>query len=59
MSAFEPAHEYETVNVLRKGGAAKVELNRPDTMNAWNRQFGIDLLAAIEVAGAPTTTSAP
>jgi 2-(1,2-epoxy-1,2-dihydrophenyl)acetyl-CoA isomerase len=52
MSAFEPAHEYETVNVLRKGGAAKVELNRPDTMNAWNRQFGVDLLAAIEsVAG--------
>jgi len=52
MSAFEQAHEYETVNVMRKGGAAKVELNRPDTMNAWNRQFGIDLLAAIEsVAG--------
>src|SRR3954468_5112490 len=48
MSAFEPAHPYETVNVLRKGGAAKVELNRPETMNAWNRQFGVDLLAAIE-----------
>jgi 2-(1,2-epoxy-1,2-dihydrophenyl)acetyl-CoA isomerase len=50
MSAFELVHDYETVNVLRKGGAAKVELNRPDTMNAWNRQFGIDLLAAIESA---------
>src|ERR671935_2158914 len=50
MSAFEPAHSYDTVNVLRKGGAAKVELNRPDTMNAWNRQFGVDLLAAIEAA---------
>src|SRR6266545_8078513 len=52
MSAFEPAHSYDTVNVLRKGGAAKVELNRPETMNAWNRQFGIDLLAAIEAVAA-------
>src|SRR5882724_1728959 len=52
MSAFEPAHSYETVNILRKGGAAKVELNRPETMNAWNRQFGIDLLAAIESVAA-------
>jgi 2-(1,2-epoxy-1,2-dihydrophenyl)acetyl-CoA isomerase len=52
MSDFEQAHSYETVNVLRKGGAAKIELNRPDTMNAWNRQFGIDLLAAIESVAA-------
>ena len=52
MSAFEPAHSYDTVNLLRKGPAAKVELNRPDTMNAWNRQFGIDLLAAIEAVAA-------
>jgi len=52
MTDFEPAIEYETVRVLRRGGAAKVELNRPETMNAWNRQFGVDLLAAIEaVAG--------
>jgi 2-(1,2-epoxy-1,2-dihydrophenyl)acetyl-CoA isomerase len=52
MTDFELAHAYDTVNVLRKGGAAKVELNRPETMNAWNRQFGVDLLAAIEsVAG--------
>ena len=29
MNAFEPAHEYETVNVLRRGGAAKVELTGP------------------------------
>ena len=48
MTDFELAHAYDTVNLLRKGGAAKVELNRPDTMNAWNRQFGVDLLAAIE-----------
>jgi 2-(1,2-epoxy-1,2-dihydrophenyl)acetyl-CoA isomerase len=42
----------ETVNVHRRGGAAIIELNRPEVMNAWNRQFGLDLLAAIEeVAG--------
>jgi 2-(1,2-epoxy-1,2-dihydrophenyl)acetyl-CoA isomerase len=52
MPSFEIAHEYATVNLLRKGGAAKIELNRPETMNAWNRQFGVDLLAAVEsVAG--------
>src|SRR4051795_9161165 len=52
MRNSEPAHQYDTVNILRKGGAAKVELNRPETMNAWNRQFGVDLLAAIEAAAA-------
>jgi 2-(1,2-epoxy-1,2-dihydrophenyl)acetyl-CoA isomerase len=39
--------EYETVNVHRDGAAATVELNRPDTLNAWNGQLGDDLLAAI------------
>jgi len=48
MSEFTLAHEYETVRLLRRGGAAKVELNRPETMNAWNRQFGVDLLAAVQ-----------
>lgn len=48
MSEFELAHEYETVNLWRRGGAAKIELNRPDTMNAWNRQFGLDLLEAVQ-----------
>lgn len=50
MSDYELAHEYETVNVWRTGGAVKIELNRPDVMNAWNRQFGEDLLAAVEAA---------
>jgi 2-(1,2-epoxy-1,2-dihydrophenyl)acetyl-CoA isomerase len=52
MSDFELATEYETVNLWRDGAAAKVELNRPDALNAWNRQLGLDLLSAIEaVAG--------
>ncbi|HTX46170.1 MAG TPA: enoyl-CoA hydratase-related protein [Solirubrobacteraceae bacterium] len=47
MPNYEPAHSYETVTLLRDGGAARIELNRPETMNAWNRQFGEDLLDAI------------
>ncbi len=44
--------DYETVNVHRRGGAATIELNRPDRLNAWNGQFGKDLRAAVEeVAG--------
>ena len=39
--------QLETVNVRYAGGAATVELNRPETLNAWNAQFGSDLLAAI------------
>jgi 2-(1,2-epoxy-1,2-dihydrophenyl)acetyl-CoA isomerase len=39
---------YETIDVLRDGAAATVLLNRPETMNAWNKQFGLDLRAAIE-----------
>ncbi|MEJ7784725.1 MAG: enoyl-CoA hydratase-related protein [Solirubrobacteraceae bacterium] len=43
---------FETVNIHRRGGAAVIELNRPEAMNAWNYEFGVDLLAAVEqVAG--------
>lgn len=42
----------ETVNVQRRGGAAIIELNRPEVMNAWDRQFGEDLLAAVREVGA-------
>jgi 2-(1,2-epoxy-1,2-dihydrophenyl)acetyl-CoA isomerase len=39
--------QYETINLYRRGPGAKVELNRPERMNAWSRQFSADLLAAI------------
>jgi 2-(1,2-epoxy-1,2-dihydrophenyl)acetyl-CoA isomerase len=39
--------ELETVNVEIGDGAATIELDRPDTLNAWNAQFGADLLAAV------------
>ena len=46
--------EYETVNVYRRGPGAKLELNRPERLNAWNNQFSLDLLAAIrEVSDDP------
>jgi 2-(1,2-epoxy-1,2-dihydrophenyl)acetyl-CoA isomerase len=52
MPNYEVAHSYETVNLLRDGAAVRVELNRPETMNAWNKQFGRDLLDAVRaVAG--------
>jgi 2-(1,2-epoxy-1,2-dihydrophenyl)acetyl-CoA isomerase len=45
---FELYRQYETVNVYRRGPGAKVELNRPDRLNAWSNQFAVDLLAAVK-----------
>jgi 2-(1,2-epoxy-1,2-dihydrophenyl)acetyl-CoA isomerase len=39
--------QYETVNLYRRGSGAKIELNRPDRLNAWTNQFSLDLLDAI------------
>ena len=39
--------DLETVNLRRDGAAATIELNRPETLNAWNAQLGHDLLAAV------------
>ena len=49
MDDYELAHEYETVNVYRRGGAAKIELNRPETRNAWNKQFAMDVVGALSL----------
>jgi 2-(1,2-epoxy-1,2-dihydrophenyl)acetyl-CoA isomerase len=46
----EPHTELETVNVRLSDGAATIELNRPGALNAWNAQFGRDLLAALQGA---------
>ena len=43
----DPAPQLQTVNVQREGAVAKVELNRPEALNAWNPQLGDDLLAAL------------
>src|SRR5216683_3126050 len=47
VSDDELYRQYETVNLYRRGPGAKVELNRPERMNAWSNQFSLDLLAAI------------
>ncbi len=46
----EPNIELETVNVRLAEGALTVELNRPETLNAWNVQLGADLLRALRYA---------
>ena len=40
-----PSHE--TVDLRIDDGAATILLNRPDALNAWNEQFGRDLLDAV------------
>jgi len=44
--------QLETVNVRLEDGAATIELNRPQALNAWNAQLGADLLAALRSAAA-------
>lgn len=52
MIADEPARRYETVNLYRNGAAAAIELNRPARLNAWDAQFGADLLDAVRTVAA-------
>jgi 2-(1,2-epoxy-1,2-dihydrophenyl)acetyl-CoA isomerase len=40
----------ETVTLERRDGALRITLNRPDMMNAWDKQLGLDLLAAVREA---------
>jgi 2-(1,2-epoxy-1,2-dihydrophenyl)acetyl-CoA isomerase len=42
----------DTVTLDRRGAELRITLNRPDAMNAWDKQLGTDLLAAVEEAAA-------
>jgi 2-(1,2-epoxy-1,2-dihydrophenyl)acetyl-CoA isomerase len=45
----ESPTQLETVNLhLADDGVATIELNRPQALNAWNKQFALDLLAALD-----------
>jgi 2-(1,2-epoxy-1,2-dihydrophenyl)acetyl-CoA isomerase len=44
--------DYETLMVERRGGELRITLDRPETMNAWNTQFGDELRAVVEQASA-------
>jgi 2-(1,2-epoxy-1,2-dihydrophenyl)acetyl-CoA isomerase len=41
------ARHYETVDLYRDGGAAKIVLNRPQRMNAWSNGLSEDLLTVL------------
>jgi 2-(1,2-epoxy-1,2-dihydrophenyl)acetyl-CoA isomerase len=58
MSDYELVHAYDTVNLHRAGAVARIELNRPEKMNAWDTRLGLDLRAAIERVGADTDVRA-
>ena len=47
MSEPEPHTQLKTVSVSLTEGAATIELNRPEALNAWNKQLGVDLLAVL------------
>ena len=37
---------YETLELERRGAAAIIRLNRPEALNAWNHELGVELLDA-------------
>jgi 2-(1,2-epoxy-1,2-dihydrophenyl)acetyl-CoA isomerase len=40
---FELDKDLDSIRLYRRGPAAKLELNRPDTLNAWNQNLGLAL----------------
>ena len=53
--------ELETVSLRRgasNGAELRIVLDRPERMNAWNRQLGADLLAAVRLAASDRTVRA-
>jgi 2-(1,2-epoxy-1,2-dihydrophenyl)acetyl-CoA isomerase len=40
-----PTHE--TIDLTTEGPGARIVLNRPEALNAWNEQFGLDLLDGV------------
>jgi 2-(1,2-epoxy-1,2-dihydrophenyl)acetyl-CoA isomerase len=49
---FELHLDLGAIRVLRSGAATKVELNRPETMNAWNADLGHQLRDTVQAAAA-------
>jgi 2-(1,2-epoxy-1,2-dihydrophenyl)acetyl-CoA isomerase len=52
VSDQQPDLGYDTVNVYRVGNAVKIELNRPERMNAWSSALSADLLSALRAVAA-------
>jgi 2-(1,2-epoxy-1,2-dihydrophenyl)acetyl-CoA isomerase len=45
-----PDDANETISVERRGGELRITLDRPDSLNAWIKQLGAELKAALEAA---------
>jgi 2-(1,2-epoxy-1,2-dihydrophenyl)acetyl-CoA isomerase len=43
---------FETINVTTVDGVRRIELNRPEALNAWTPQLGTELLSGLRVAAA-------
>ncbi len=48
----------ETIELNLSGGAARIVLNRPDSLNSWNEQFGRDLLEVVNEVSADESVRA-
>jgi 2-(1,2-epoxy-1,2-dihydrophenyl)acetyl-CoA isomerase len=51
-------NDFETIEVAVADGAATITLNRPDKLNAWNLQFGLDMREAVESLSADESVRA-
>jgi 2-(1,2-epoxy-1,2-dihydrophenyl)acetyl-CoA isomerase len=45
---FELAKDLDAVRLYRRGPAAKLELNRPERLNAWNQSLGLALRDTVQ-----------
>jgi 2-(1,2-epoxy-1,2-dihydrophenyl)acetyl-CoA isomerase len=57
-SDFQLDRDLDEVRIYRTATAAKIELNRPERMNAWNGAFGVKLRDAVADLAADTTVRA-
>jgi 2-(1,2-epoxy-1,2-dihydrophenyl)acetyl-CoA isomerase len=58
MSMYELTQKYDTINLYRSGAAVKLELNRPERLNALSDELAGQLLALLqEVAEDPSVRS--
>jgi len=58
VTEFELHHDPGAVRILRCGAAAKIELNRPERMNAWNADLGVQLRDAVQELAADSAVRA-
>lgn len=58
MTTFALDRSFDTVQVRRAGAAARIVLDRPDSLNAWDMQLAADLREAIGAVGADASIRA-